>query len=67
MITRFLRKRNPNTALPYNKNFVRIQVSGNLQTFKAKKTVTSQTQGDRILTESGNFLNTESGDRLTIN
>ena len=67
MITRFIRKRNVNTALPFNKNFTRVQVSGNTQTFKTVKTAVTQAGTDRLLTEAGNFLNTESGNRLTIN
>ena len=67
MISRFLRKRNVNTALPFNKNLTRIQVSGNSQTFKTVKTATAQPIAEnRILTEAGDFLNTESGDRLAF-
>lgn len=66
MITRFLRKRNANIALPFNKGFARIQVSGDSQTFKYKKTATATPPvvGDRILTEIGDFLNTELSDRI---
>jgi hypothetical protein len=66
MITRFLRKRNANIALPFNKGFARIQVSGNSQTFKYKKPATAAPPvvGDRILTEIGDFLNTELSDRI---
>lgn len=62
-----MRKRNVNTALPFNKNFTRIQVSANSQTFKTVKTAVSTGVQDRLLTETGDFLNTESGDRLTLN
>jgi hypothetical protein len=58
MITRFLRKRNQDTAKLINKNFARIQVSGNNQTFKFKKTVSSAPV-------DVNYLNTEAGFRLT--
>jgi hypothetical protein len=66
MISRFLRKRNKNNALPFNKNLARIQVSGASQTFKIVKTKVQQTTQNRLLTEAGNFLNTESGDRLVL-
>lgn len=61
-----MRKRNANNALPFNKNFTRIQVSANSQTFKTVKTAVSKAQTNRILTQAGDFLNTESGDRLTL-
>lgn len=70
MITKFIRKRNVNTALPFAKNFARVQVhSGGSETFRFTKTRVSTpppVTGDRILTESGNFLNTENLDRLII-
>jgi hypothetical protein len=66
MITKFIRKRNVNPALPFNKNFARIQVSGSEQTFNYKKTITSTppVTTDRILTELGDFLNTELSERI---
>jgi len=68
MITKFIRKRNPNPALPFNQNFARVQVSGSTLTFNFKKKATSTppVTTDRILTELGDFLNTESSDRLNI-
>jgi len=52
--------------LPFNKGFARIQVSGDSQTFKYKKTITATppVTGDRVLTELGDFLNTELSDRI---
>jgi hypothetical protein len=64
MITRFLRKRNPNVALDVNKNFARIQVRGNSQTFQYKKTDIPISA--RILTQADDFLNTEANQRLNI-
>jgi hypothetical protein len=64
MITRFLRKRNPNVALDVNKNFARIQVSGNSQTFQYKKV--DIPVSSRILTQAGDFLNTEASQRINI-
>ena len=65
MITRFIRKRNANPAKAFNKNFARVQVSGNSQTFKFKKTAISSVGGDLITTEAGFTLTTETGDILT--
>ena len=62
MITRFLRKRNTNTSLDINKNFVRIQVRGNSQTFMFKKV--DVPTSSRILTQAGDFLNTEANQRI---
>ena len=66
MITRFLRKRNPNLSLDFNKNFARVQVKGNANTFLYKKTAIAAPPTDRILTEVGDFLNTEASDRINI-
>jgi hypothetical protein len=65
MITKFIRKRNQDPAKAYNKNFARIQVSGNEQTFKFKKTVPTSGAVDFITTEAGFTLTTEAGDNLT--
>lgn len=67
MITKFIRKRNVNPALPFSKNFARVQVSGSTLTFNFKKIATSTppVTTDRVLTELGDFLNTESSDRIT--
>jgi hypothetical protein len=66
MITKFIRKRNVNTALPFSKDFARIQVHSNgSNTFKFTKKQISGT-GTRLTTEAGFNLTTESGDRLII-
>jgi hypothetical protein len=65
MITKFLRKRNPDIAKAINKNFARIQVSGSNQTFQFKKTAISPAGGDLIATEAGFTITTESGLNLT--
>jgi len=67
MITKFIRKRNVNTALPFSKGFARVQVHANGDnTFKfTKKPVsTPPPAGSLLLTETGAFLNTESSNRL---
>lgn len=64
MITKFIRKRNQDPAKVFNKNFARIQVSGNAQTFKFKKTTPSNAGVDFITTEAGFTLTAESGDNL---
>jgi hypothetical protein len=64
MITKFIRKRNQDPAKAFNKNFARIQVSGNAQTFKFKKTVPTSGAIDFITTEAGFSLTTEGGDNL---
>jgi hypothetical protein len=70
MITKFIRKRNINTALPFANGFARVEVHANgSETFKFKKmrVSTPPVSGDRITTETGAFLNTESGNRLLTN
>lgn len=64
MITRFLRKRNNNTTLDVNKNFARIQVRGNSQTFQYKKI--DIPASSRLLTQADDFLNTEANQRINI-
>jgi len=66
MITRFLRKRNPNLSLDFNKNFARVQVKGNANTFLYKKVAIAAPPEARILTEVGDFLNTEASQRINI-
>jgi hypothetical protein len=66
MITRFLRKRNPNVSLEFNKNFARVQVKGNANTFLYKKVAIAAPPEARILTEVGDFLNTEASQRINI-
>lgn len=66
MITQFIRKRNVNTALPFNKNFARVEVNGDKRTFKYKKVAVIAPGTDRLLTENDLILNTESGDRILI-
>ena len=65
MITKYIRKRNQDTAKAFNKNFARIQVSGSNQTFKFKKIAITQGGGDLLTTEAGFTLTNESGDILT--
>jgi hypothetical protein len=66
MITKFLRKRNVNTALEFNKNFARIKVTSSGNTFVFKKTMVQVPAEARILTETDDFLNTEASQRLNI-
>ena len=61
MITKYIRKRNQDTAKSFNKNFAKIQVSGNSQTFQFKKTITPSVGGDLLTTEAGFSLTNESG------
>ena len=66
MQTKFIRKRNVNTSLPFNKGFARVQVhpDGGL-TFKfTKKAVSTPSAGDNIQTEAGLYLTNESSVRL---
>jgi len=65
MITKYIRKRNQDTAKSFNKNFARIQVSGSNQTFKFKKIAITQVGGDFLATEAGFRLTNESGVNLT--
>jgi hypothetical protein len=65
MITKFLRRRNPNPANVFNNNFARIQVSGNTQTFNFKKTLSPAVGGYYLLTEASFNITTESGLKLT--
>lgn len=64
MITKFLRKRNQDTAKAFNKNFARIQVSGSNQTFAFKKVATTQAGGDFLATEAGFTITNESNVNL---
>jgi hypothetical protein len=66
MITKFIRKRNQDPSKAFNKNFARIQVSGNNQTFKFKKTVPASTGAELLTTEAGFNLTTEGGDNLIL-
>lgn len=67
MITKFIRKRNVNPALPFSQNFARVQVSGSNLTFKFRKLATfvPPVTSDTILTESGAYLNNEASNRIT--
>jgi len=68
MITRFLRKRNVNTNLPFSTDLTRIQVSSGSNTFSYKKLAVSAPSGNTlILTEAGLRLTSESGAQLAIN
>ena len=51
-------------ALDVNKNFARIQVKGNSQTFQYKKIDIPISA--RILTQADDFLNTEASERINI-
>jgi hypothetical protein len=53
-------------SLEFNKNFARVQVKGNANTFLYKKTAIAAPPSDRILTEVGDFLNTEASQRINI-
>lgn len=66
MITKFIRKRNPNTALPFAKGFARVQVHANgSETFKfTKQRTTAPPVGAILTTETGAILTTETGARL---
>ena len=69
MITKYIRKRNINSNLPFSKNAARIEVySASLQTFKFTKranTAPPVTTG-RLLTEQSFYLNSELGQRINI-
>jgi hypothetical protein len=67
MITKFIRKRNVNTNLPFSKSDARIQVhaSGD-HTFKFRKRSVSTGAASRLLTEANLFLTTESGLQIAI-
>lgn len=66
MITKFIRRRNQDPSKAFNKNFARIQVSGNEQTFQFKKTVPTSTAVNYLTTEAGFNLTTEGADKLTL-
>jgi hypothetical protein len=66
MITKYIRRRNQDPAKAFNKNFARIQVSGNEQTFKFKKTVPTTSGANFLATEAGFRLTTENGFNLTL-
>ena len=65
MITKFIRKRNANTLLPFAKGFARVQVHANgSETFKFTKKVAGPINGAILTTETGAILTTETGARL---
>jgi len=68
MITKFIRKRNVNTNLPFSRNFARVQVHADgLQTFKFTKRIASSPippADSAIITEQDFFLTSELGNRL---
>jgi len=68
MITKFIRKRNVNTTLPFSNNSARIEIHANgSETFSFKKRITTTPPPvgvNNILTEAGSYLNTESSLRL---
>lgn len=65
--TKFIIKRNGTPAAPGVKLVARGTVKGNKETYKFPKQGHGGTPvvSDRILTELGNYLNTESSDRIT--
>jgi hypothetical protein len=67
MITKFIRKRNVNIALPFSKDFARVQIHSNgSETFKftKKRVSTPPPAGTYLAAETGAILNTEAGSRL---
>jgi len=69
MITKFIRKRVVNTALPFSNNLARVQVySSGSETFKFIKKLVSASPitGTYIAAETGQILNTETGNRLIL-
>ena len=67
MITKFIRKRNVNTALPFSKGFARVQVHANgSNTFKFTKRQVATPGGTALATETGQTLTTEAWLRLII-
>jgi hypothetical protein len=70
MITKFSRKRNVNTNLPFSNDLVRIQVHANGSdtfSFKKRRASAPPVESFNILTESGAYLNNESSLRLATN
>lgn len=67
MIGKFLIKRNGTPAAPGPKVVARIGVKGNKETFKFRKQAYNPTPvlEDRILTETGDYLNNEISERIT--
>lgn len=67
MIAKFIIRRNGTVAAPGVKLVAKGTVEGSKETYKFPKKGHPLTPvtGDRILTEAGNFLNTESSDRIT--
>jgi hypothetical protein len=67
MIGKFLIKRNGTPAAPGAKVVARIGVKGNKETFKFRKqAVIPGPVLDRLLTESGDYLNNEASQRIAI-
>jgi hypothetical protein len=70
MITKFVRKRNINTSLPFSNSSARIEIHANGSetfSFKKRKVSTPPSGNDNILTEAGVYLNNESSFRLVTN
>lgn len=67
MIGKFLTRRNGTEAAPGVKIVARIGVKGNKHTFRFRKQAYNPTPAleDRILTESGDYLNNEASERIT--
>lgn len=67
MISKFIIRRNGTAAAPGVKLVAKGTVQGSKETYKFPKRAhpISPVTGDRVLTETGDFLNTESSDRIT--
>ena len=67
MIGKFITRRNATEAAPGVKIVARVGVKGNKYTFKFRKQAYNPTPGleDRILTETGKYLNNEASQRIT--
>jgi hypothetical protein len=67
MIAKFIIKRNGTPAAPNVKVVGRVTVQGSKETYKFRKQAYNPTPvlEDRILTETGDYLNTEISERIT--
>lgn len=67
MIGKFITKRNGTEAAPGVKIVARVGVKGDKYTFKFRKQAYNPTPvlEDRILTETGDYLNNELSERIT--
>lgn len=67
MIGKFITRRNGTEAVPGVKILARVGVKGDKHTFKFRKQAYNPTPvvQDRILTETGDYLNNELSERIT--